>query len=403
MRLKTRFSKSLESLRPSKDSQMPKSKKPTDRGQVASEKVRSKKRAAAGGASAPAASEESQAPEQDAHASLMDRFFRGFPSWGISAVVHALIIIVLGLYTIGPPQNIAEVFSMLASAEDAEPVDTEELLDVEIEVDTLDSQQVELQDPGLANFGELSLASADVLEVRNVGEMMAASDNDLASLLSRDGRGLGEAGEGLGGATTFFGVRSKGRRFMYVVDNSNSMGNGKFETACFELMKSVSQLGPKQQFYVIFFSDTAYPLFYPKSAKDWVPATSSNQVLFEAWLKTIELCLQTRGEEAMERAFTMKPDVLYLLGDGAFTDKTAQRTLSHQDSRVTVHTLGFGMREKSRESFEAIAARFRGKFHEVAVTPQMRQLDQMNKRPRNRSQHGVWGIKLGAGKPPRKK
>ena len=53
---------------------------------------------------------------------------------------------------------------------------------------------------------------------------------------------------------------------MFVVDNSNSMIRGRFETALLELIRTVDNMTPKQQFYVIFFSDTAYRVFHPNPA-----------------------------------------------------------------------------------------------------------------------------------------
>ena len=60
---------------------------------------------------------------------------------------------------------------------------------------------------------------------------------------------------------------------MFVVDNSNSMIRGRFETALLELIRTVDNMTPKQQFYVIFFSDTAYRVFHPSSRRPaWCPA-----------------------------------------------------------------------------------------------------------------------------------
>jgi len=78
------------------------------------------------------------------------------------------------------------------------------------------------------------------------------------------GRGAGGSGGrkgGQAGAAMFFGTKAKGDRFVFVVDNSSSMKNGRLEMALAELVKTVESLTPKQSFYVVFVSDRTYPMF----------------------------------------------------------------------------------------------------------------------------------------------
>ena len=87
---------------------------------------------------------------------------------------------------------------------------------------------------------------------------------------------------------------------MFVVDNSNSMTRGRFETALLELMRTVEGMNPQQQFYVIFFSDTAYRMFHPAPAPSLVPATERNKERLKSWLSTVQMCLHTQGREALD-------------------------------------------------------------------------------------------------------
>lgn len=50
----------------------------------------------------------------------------------------------------------------------------------------------------------------------------------------------------------YFGSKAKGRRFVFVVDNSNSMTRGRFHTALNELVRTVEQMESDQYFHVIF-------------------------------------------------------------------------------------------------------------------------------------------------------
>ncbi|MFP6669744.1 MAG: VWA domain-containing protein [Pirellulales bacterium] len=333
-------------------------------------------------------------------------FREGVPGWSVSTLLHAVFLLILALYALPRPEErdespIAAVISEIVP----EMEETEE--EVELELDSPEIEQVEpdlsqiIEDVGAAELlGEMQQADTEVLA--DFGEIspfddIADTGFDLAEL--GDGKGLTGDGQGM---ASFFGVKTKGRRFMFVVDNSNSMNNGKFETAVVELQKSISKLSYSHEFFIVFYSDTAYPLFYPRSAKTWVKATQENREKLRYWLKDVERCLQTRGIAAMTTAFKMKPDVIYLLGDGSFTDKAVPATLQFKDPHVVVHTMGFGMKDAARAGFEKIAAKYRGKFHEVTVTPRMRQYSKQVNRPRNNQRHGVWGVNLGAGKKKKK-
>jgi len=320
------------------------------------------------------------------------------PAWLVSMVVHIGLVLALAFLTfrLTPPYDPEAVFVVNPTDE---PLEVEELKLEEMTVDNHDvtAAAAELPDPALS--AEFEPATPDTLEVDV--DITGDVDNvfgDLSALLEVDSGGAGKDVMGIGKAV-FFGVETTGTRFVYVVDNSNSMNGGKFESAVHELIKSVGGLDEYNEFYVIFYSDMAYPLFYPQGARGMVKATPENKQKLVSWLSTVERCLQTRGEDAMKAAFVLQPDVIYLLGDGSFTDKAVEKTLATSVPDVTIHTLGFGMNAKAREGFENIARRFGGKFHEIAISPAAKKLSETLKRPKNNSPHGAWGLALGQRKP----
>ncbi len=319
------------------------------------------------------------------------------PSYGVSLIVHMAAAIVLMLLSVREVEPYVEpdVLSALQPAE-TEPTQIAVQPPQELQLEALDAA-LQFDASQLASL-ELSEVSASAMATPDIGslDVSASTLGEIGQLFGDGAYGLSEGGGGAQGATSFFGVTTRGRRFLYVVDNSNSMGGGKFETAVAELLRSVDQLQPNHYFYVIFFSDAAYPLFYPQTAESWVPATTQNKYRLQAWLATVQMCLQTRGEEALARAFAMRPDVIYLLGDGAFTDKAVEKTLALRGAPVTMHTLGFNMQAKDRAGFEELAKTFGGKFTDVTVPPEMVQLAKNLNRPRNRTRNGPWGIRLPA-------
>ena len=132
----------------------------------------------------------------------------------------------------------------------------------------------------------------------NLGTLMAGAGSP----------GSGPPGGELGEAV-FFGTRSKGDRFVFVVDNSSSMKDGRFEAAIAELVRSVEALSPRQAFYVIFVSDQTYPMFYPQPATDLLPATAPNKKRLAEWLPKAILASGKNREliKAMDMAASLRP------------------------------------------------------------------------------------------------
>jgi hypothetical protein len=125
-----------------------------------------------------------------------------------------------------------------------------------------------------------------------------------------------------------------------------------------------------------------------------VPATERYKELLRKWLYTVQLCYMTNGELAMQRAVDLAPDVIYLLGDGAFGDKTEKLMTGKLKGKVTVHAIGMEVGEKERRQFASIAKANNGTFKDVGVSPLMRKLAATNNIPRNTVRGLVWGLAL---------
>lgn len=145
----------------------------------------------------------------------------------------------------------------------------------------------------------------------------AAPPSGLGSGKERRGGGGARNGGPLGSAL-FFGTKSKGDRFAFVVDNSSSMKGGRLEMAIAELVKTVESLSPRQSFYVIFVSDRPYPMFYPQPELDMIAATPPNKKHLVDWLPKAILASGKNREmiKAMDMAAALRPHAVYLLWDG---------------------------------------------------------------------------------------
>jgi len=318
-------------------------------------------------------------------------FLHWSASWLVSALVHMIVLMVLALWLL-PPEKSAERHLVTAAVQDS--IEELENFDELEELEPLEDENLAftIEDPGIAALGELDLGAP--------GEDMEMSRLDFSANLDQlgtplgvlDGTGRGTRGDGLG--AEFYGVRAQGQRFVFVVDNSLSMNGGRFEGACIELLRSVDKMTPYQQFYVFFFSDTAYPMFHPDPVNHMLPATAENKQRLAQWLYSVQLVLKTNAQGAMEKALDMHPDAIYVLTDGAFTDRTTPYLLKLTPGRTSIHTVGLEVKPEAAEDLKAIAEHHHGTFRLVALDPHIRAVAKQKSRPTNRTRGAVWGIAL---------
>jgi len=238
------------------------------------------------------------------------------------------------------------------------------------------------------------------------GDSALSSDDigEFGNLFGDAGTGIATEGEGLGAAATasFFGTKVEGDRIVYVLDNSGGMQRGRLETLIDELLKSIESLMPKQKFYIIFYSDALYPLFYPDAPQNFVRANDRNKKLLRRWLDTVEFCEGNVVDEAIEAALTIRPDVIYLLTDGNLDQTRDQHRMQFltvgTGQRVPIHTFGMGTGKTkvSAQKLRQVAEANGGTFKAVEVSEEAKARAQEIKRPyREEKNPGpIWGRDL---------
>jgi len=311
-------------------------------------------------------------------------------SWVWSMAVHLAALIFLVLIYLDTP-DVEDLLPLVAHIDDEQMDVLEEIREEELEFDEIEGLAFDIEDPGMADFGQPELP--DEMSEMSL-EHVSSTITEIGALFGESGKGWATAGTGSGGAE-FYGVKTRGNKFVFVVDNSLSMNGGRFESACYELFYSVTKMSPDQQFYVLFFSDTAYPLYYPTPAQGMVPADRTNKDLLARWLPTVQLVLRTDARKAVETALAMKPSGIYILTDGAFTDDTSQMLLQMPKGRTTIHTVGMEIQGRHEETLKKIAEHHNGSYRHVRVDPQIRLKAQRIPRKRNSKPGPVWGIALG--------
>ena len=336
---------------------------------------------------------------------------RRVSSWSMSFVVHAAFAGLLSLVTISQIQPKHEMDVVVASEplenvdfNDADAKPANELDDL---TERLTAPNEQLIDPGKPT---LEMEAGDGLHSELTDEFALAaagfggegsSPGGLGGMGGLFGDGTGgtaEFGSGLGAAPAtpqFFGAKIEGRRVVFVLDNSGSMQGGRLETVNAELERCVASLDPDQEFYVIFYSDVPYPLFYPDPVDRYVRPTPRNKELLHDWLSTVELCLGDAVLDALNAAASIGPDTVLLLSDGRIAGERKMAALLAGGGDFPLHTIGVGLgggAAASRRNLADIAAANGGDFREAQVPAEMKELARRNPRPYHSDGPGaIWG------------
>jgi hypothetical protein len=275
----------------------------------------------------------------------------------VSTLLHLLAVLLLALIHVAAMQTGGGSELIASSAEGTDGLQ-ESLDSASLKIDTLEKVSTEMPAVSLVSAVDSDLAAA-APKISGTSEAVSLTSGVVTvDMIGGAGRSddLGKMGK-----AAFFGSVSSGKRFIFVVDNSNSMKNGKFIKACQEMLESVSNLSPKQKFFVILFSDTSHIMFEPDPPSDLIPVDSATWAKLEKWVKEMPLYRGTNAKDSMRRALAYKPDAIYLLTDGMFTDDTEKYLLGLKDTSIPIHTIGFTSR-KGEETLKRIAEKHGGKY-----------------------------------------
>jgi hypothetical protein len=145
-------------------------------------------------------------------------------------------------------------------------------------------------------------------------------------------------------AVRFFGAESKAPSIVYVVDKSGSMA-WHFAYVQAELARSIADLKPVQQFAVVFFADGKPYILEVNGRKGMTYAVPKAKAAAKDWIDR-QIAFSKTGRtdpcQSLEVAFSLKPDLIYLLTDGLFPDGTPE-TLRRLNARrkVIINTIAF--------------------------------------------------------------
>lgn len=317
-------------------------------------------------------------------------------TYGLSTLLHVIVIVILSMIVFQTADKVDGGAIISSVIGDDQLVEEAAELPQEVKIEEAEEAQTETAnaaDPAGALSSNIGAAT----------DLSTFSGANVGGGLEGFADALGDGADRMTGtaektSATFFGSKQLASSFVFVIDNSLSMTRGRFETALNELAKTVMALTPQQSFYIIFYSDTAYGLFHPQTARTLIPATPRNKQLTIQWLLTVELCLRTDFAEALQLAYALNPDVIFVLGDGGFTDEAQVRQVFASRSEATkgikIHTLGMELDAKGVRNFKALSDPTGGTYRDVGIHPLGAQMAARNPRRGNRQRGPIWGIRL---------
>jgi hypothetical protein len=273
------------------------------------------------------------------------------PSWGTSVVLHAAVFILAAFmvwqtHTIQPPFK----YKSDVISETKHKTEKRKRLKKQQSRGKLKPQPSSIvrqftQNP-VPDVASNRLQTLKVIGVGGGGNIIGGFE------------GLGDGGRG------FFGTVETeiAHKIVYVVDRSGSMTDS-IDYVKFELKRSIGELGEDTAFHVIFYS-SGPPVEMP--TRRLVAGTDRNKQLAFEFVDGIIPQGETDPSKALERAFAVGPELIYLLTDGEF-DKAIIGLVKRNNAgdKVTVHTIGFLYRT-GEEVLKTIAEQNNGNYKFVS-------------------------------------
>jgi len=281
----------------------------------------------------------------------------------VSLVFHGLFLLIAAILVIHPPIRSGEV----GVGEEAELAG----LSSEV-VSDLPEMGFEASDPMINSSVELPDVSAEMLDSDMQVSEISLSDAAPVESLGGAGKDVdatgGELGGGGGGGTSFFGVSSRGRFFMYIVDVSGSMGaQNRLSILKDNLQSSIDALPEYTSYYIFAYNDQAIPMV---GAQQWRPATKANRLRADRWIKNLSSGGGTDPSFAFDKAFRFQPvpDVIYFMTDAEDLQGMPEYVakLNHRARKVKIHCIAFGD-SGSETAMRRIAKESGGKYRFVPI------------------------------------
>lgn len=290
----------------------------------------------------------------DPHQSAQMTPRRTAPSWLISMLVHAALIVVLGLLIRTEPRGAAEEPSRGGGIVLKRTSDEGEVYEGESEQDA--PANATKQSPSEADT-DAQLAALPAADAgMDLGQILPAAPTIGPG--PRPGGGVGDATQAtVGGGTSgagalsggkarvrFYDLEGEGSKFIFVLDRSESMRGARLASAKRELISSLASLDSIHQFQIIFFNHRLRTFDLTGGQDRIAFATDENKRLAASFIQSITADGGTDCASALLKAVSYRADVIFFLTDADDTVSSGQLEKIRRRNRTgaSINTVQFG-------------------------------------------------------------
>ncbi len=244
------------------------------------------------------------------------------PSWCLSVVFHAAVLVVLALL-IQPSrpkqaagERTAEVGIALKSRDgDREYFETE----TSDSVSSAEQTAADVAGPLLSGGPPSDPTEVLPKPINVLGPGTLEGGGTGSAVEATAGPGARRSIQAGAARVGLFGTEGEGFKFVYVFDRSESMGGagrGTLRTAKEELKRSLESLDTNHQFQIIFYNENPVQFNPAGSAGKLAFGTEPNKHRAVRFVDSVIPSGGTEHETALMLALKLQPDVIFFLTDG---------------------------------------------------------------------------------------
>ena len=168
----------------------------------------------------------------------------------------------------------------------------------------------------------------------------------------------------------FNGTKMSGRRFVFILDRSQSMGGqglGVLSQAQKELTAAIKKLQPNHEFQVVAYHSRTVTI----SERRMLTANDENKALVKPFLQRLAAFGATEHHHGINAGLAFRPDTVVLLTDGGYPGLTTTqlKKVRRMAANAEFHTIQFGLgpQQKPVNFMTRLASECNGTFRYIDV------------------------------------
>ncbi len=163
----------------------------------------------------------------------------------------------------------------------------------------------------------------------------------------------------------------EGRRFVFVIDRSQSMGTaglGVLDRARTELTNAINRLESNHSFQIVAYHDRTVTI----ERRQLLPATAGNKALVPEFIGNLAAYGSTRHENGLTAALAFRPDVIVFMTDGGLPTLNGGqletvKLMAGRKTQIHCFQFGSGPLQKKVNFMTRMASQNKGTFQYIDV------------------------------------